>query len=306
MKSLEQECIDKIESGDLPFFSVPEEYRTHDVCLAAVKKNWRSLEYVTNQTEEMCWEAINQNGEALEYVKNQTEEMCLAAVESYWPALDFVKNQTEEMCLTAVKEDCMALEMVRRQTDRICLAAVSHEPEALLLVRNQTDEICLAAVRKDWALLKHVKNQTEEICDVAINQNGWALEYVRKQTEVTYKKAFNNNISSFIYVDADVYKYDKNDIEKVFNLVNFNIGKNGEDKTNYFLTKVLNKTAEILAKLSEDELLEAVTVDLSSIFTDKNINICEDLFNIKSKIDMLYSVGGSDAINNHNKKPKMI
>ena len=63
-----------------------------EICLEAVKKNGRALEFVKEQTSEICLEAVKKNGYALKFVKEQTPEICLEAVKQNGRALEFVKN----------------------------------------------------------------------------------------------------------------------------------------------------------------------------------------------------------------------
>ncbi|MGX4315053.1 DUF4116 domain-containing protein [Clostridioides difficile] len=45
--------------------------QTEEVCLKAVKQDYRMLKYVNNQTEKVCLEAVKQNRKALQYVKQK-------------------------------------------------------------------------------------------------------------------------------------------------------------------------------------------------------------------------------------------
>lgn len=45
------------------------EKQTPEICLLAVKKDWRALEFVEEQTSEICMVALEQNPEAIKYFK---------------------------------------------------------------------------------------------------------------------------------------------------------------------------------------------------------------------------------------------
>lgn len=45
------------------------EKQTPEICLLAVKKDWRALEFVKEQTNEMCMVALEQNPKAVQYFK---------------------------------------------------------------------------------------------------------------------------------------------------------------------------------------------------------------------------------------------
>ena len=79
--------------GDCSLQTIKEQ--TREMCLIAVRKDGRELEYVIEQSEEICLEAVKENCRALEYVKEQTEEICIEAVMSSPYALRYVKEATE-------------------------------------------------------------------------------------------------------------------------------------------------------------------------------------------------------------------
>ena len=88
------------------------------------------------QTPEICLEAVKQNWKALQYAKEQTLEVCLEALkQSYGRALRYIDNQTPEICIAAVQQNGWILEYVREQTPEICVEAIKREPEAYKYVR---------------------------------------------------------------------------------------------------------------------------------------------------------------------------
>ena len=149
---------------------VPEEFKTPEVCLAAVQNDGEALEYVPEElkTPELCLIAVQKYRQALRHVpeKLKTAELCLLAVQSDvgGPGIAYVPEalQTEELCLLAIRNDCLAFQDI---------------PEKL-----KTAEICEAAINKDWSysLLAYVPAalRTEELCLAAVERNGKALEDV--------------------------------------------------------------------------------------------------------------------------------
>jgi hypothetical protein len=95
--------IVKISGYNLEF--VPEEYRTREVCLAAIEEDSYSIQYIENPTEEMCLAAVKIHGWALSYIENQTEEICLEAIKQDPYALRFVKKQTPQLIQAAVLQN---------------------------------------------------------------------------------------------------------------------------------------------------------------------------------------------------------
>jgi hypothetical protein len=109
-----------------------------ELCLKAVKQDYRALYYVKKQTEEICLEAVKQNGLSLWFVKKQTEEICLEAVKQNGNALKYVEEHTEEICLEAVKQNGCALKYVKEQTEELCLEAVKQNGCALRYIKEKT------------------------------------------------------------------------------------------------------------------------------------------------------------------------
>ena len=62
----------KIEKGFLKIFQlheVPDEYRTLELCLEAVKQNGEALRFVKEQTFEICFEAIKHDRKFIKYIE---------------------------------------------------------------------------------------------------------------------------------------------------------------------------------------------------------------------------------------------
>jgi len=105
-----------------PYFrlsSVPEEERTYETCLYAVKHchgqnlYWTPVEF---KTEALCWEAIKRCGQNIEDVPEEfrTYEMYLEAAKTQGAVLILTppEFQTYEMCKIAVRENGTCLEYV--------------------------------------------------------------------------------------------------------------------------------------------------------------------------------------------------
>jgi hypothetical protein len=152
--------------------------------LDAIKSNGNLISKLDaiEQTTEICLAAVRQNGLSLEYIDSHSEYIYSVAVKQNGFALQFVRKQTPAICLAAIKENPYALQFVNNQTAELCLVAVSHIGDTLQFVKKQTPAICFAAVSQDGSALEYVREQTREICLAAVSQDGPALEYVREQT----------------------------------------------------------------------------------------------------------------------------
>lgn len=56
----ELEIIKKINAGSINLDDIHPAAQTHDICLAAVRRNGLDLSYVIKQTEEICIAAVHQ------------------------------------------------------------------------------------------------------------------------------------------------------------------------------------------------------------------------------------------------------
>jgi len=93
----------------------PEEERTEELCLKAVKQHGLAIKLVPKdkRTKEICLEALRKYAGAVFEIPKEmrTEELYLKAVQEYGPNLGFVPKdkRTEAICLEAVKANDSAL-----------------------------------------------------------------------------------------------------------------------------------------------------------------------------------------------------
>jgi hypothetical protein len=140
------------QHGDL--WLIPEEFKTAELCLAAVKQNGMALFLVP--------------------AKLKTRELCLAAASNMGASLMYIppKVWDRDFCLAVLEISAVALAFV---------------PEEYL-----TEEICRLAVEWHGEALGYVPEQlkTRELCQTAVIQNGEALAYVPKQFKKTWQLSF--------------------------------------------------------------------------------------------------------------------
>lgn len=72
---------------------VPHQQQSFELCLAAVQRDGRALQFVEHQIPELCLVAVQEWGHALEYVRHQTPELCLAAIRRTKDASKHVRDQ---------------------------------------------------------------------------------------------------------------------------------------------------------------------------------------------------------------------
>src|SRR5206468_386806 len=91
------EWLNKVSRDGWVLEYVPDELKTHELCLAAVSNCGYALQFATDElkTPELCLAAVSKEGYALEYVPDElkTNELCLAAVSNCGYALQFATDE---------------------------------------------------------------------------------------------------------------------------------------------------------------------------------------------------------------------
>jgi len=151
---VEESDFERVSRNGCALKSIPENERTNDLCLAAVRENGLALASVpkAKRTYEICLEACRNDGNAVYYVpaRYRSRELCLAAVENAPAALRFMKkNQINaDICLSAVSANGLVLEYVPQnmRVFDICIAAVKNDSRAIKFVPDYLIDSCLARV----------------------------------------------------------------------------------------------------------------------------------------------------------------
>lgn len=135
----------------------PEEFRTQEMCEAAVAYMAHFLEYVPAalQTPAMHLSAVERDGSCLEYipVSERTQELCEKALDvNAAEALRYVPPQflTKAFCETAFVKTPESIARIPKQfqTKAMCKKAVEHWPTLLRHCRFKTKDMCESAVHK--------------------------------------------------------------------------------------------------------------------------------------------------------------
>jgi Domain of unknown function (DUF4116) len=167
---------------------VPEECRTPELCLMAVKQYGGAFDYVPEDkmTQELCFLAVEQNGCALSSVPRvyKTPELCRLAVEQNGMALQFVPggHRNLELCYLAIEQDGRALQYVsvKYRTPEFCRMAVKQDGRALQFVPHDLNS-SIAQIDDLPANARFDFKCVLELCRLAVEQNGWALGFIPKE-----------------------------------------------------------------------------------------------------------------------------
>jgi hypothetical protein len=184
------------------------------LCMIAVTKNGRTLQYVKNQTPDICKTAVNQIWDAIEFIEDKTSEsfinLCLETITKNGQALIYLKNHQiknfSDICLEAIKRKPSIMLYVKQMEledfDNICYKAIMNDGTNLKYISDPPHELCLSAVRKNgmnlqFINLDKIKNKSiedyEEICFTAINQDGRSLKFIKNPSQNMITEAFRRN-----------------------------------------------------------------------------------------------------------------
>ena len=119
-KKTQEEWLEEVQKNGMALLQVPIEFRTQELCAAALHANRLALPFQwvpeKYRTAELCTVAVKKNGNMLKCVLAalQTTELCNAAVEQTGWALKYVPKglSTAELCAAAVKQRSGALQYV--------------------------------------------------------------------------------------------------------------------------------------------------------------------------------------------------
>ena len=119
-----------------------------DLQLAAIKQNWRAIEYIKNPSKEVQSAAIEENLDAILYIENPSEEIQLAAVKQDGTAIFDIKNPSEKVKLAAVNQDGNAIKYIENPSEEVQMAAVKQDGTAIHFIKNPTLKVIALANRK--------------------------------------------------------------------------------------------------------------------------------------------------------------
>ena len=213
-------CLKAVKKDAYTFFYVPENFITEEMCFRAVKKGISMLQHIPEKfkSKELCLEAVKYSSDALNYVPDElkTPELCLKAVKYSGDALNYVPDElkTPELCLKAVKGSGGALNHVpdELKTAEMCLKAVKKDAYAFFHVPENflTAEMCFRVVKKGGNMLQHIpeKFKSKELCLEAVKGSGYALNYVPDElkTAEMCRLALKNDGSILILYVPDKLK----------------------------------------------------------------------------------------------------
>jgi hypothetical protein len=197
----EELCIEAVkECGDVLVDYIPASFKTWKVYLEAAKSGlgFLNIDSIPQQfrTEALCLAAIENSGYALESVPDKLKSKMPLAL---------------ELCEMAVKKQGKAIKYVKAAflSSELCRVAVNQNGDAILgsPKRLRTAELWESAIGKSGYMLKYLPAElmTAELCRRALENCGYALEFVPKkfQTKELFFIAVRQDSRALKFVDFE-------------------------------------------------------------------------------------------------------
>lgn len=200
---------------------VPEEIKTKDLCLEAVKKFPHSIEHIPKKfiTSEFYLEIAKENGDILKRVPSEmiSEQMCIEAVRNNEYSIKYVPEEfkTSDVYLELVKHKYTGLKDVpkEKRTWKICLYtieknnAINYEdiPSEISSDRNFWEELIN---KKVACAIKYAPAYlvTPEICMEAVTRNPYNIKHIPKEKR-TWEICYNALISKNENGNEEINEY---------------------------------------------------------------------------------------------------
>lgn len=164
-RQTEEFCLNAIRKGTLTKFKLfkNSKFKTHAVCLAAVKHNPYDYKDCPIKTDDIKVAAVQKNYRVLADIDDHTEELCLLALkQNYKAILYFNRKFSQEFY-----QQCIDL-----------------NPDSLRCISKSSlnYDLALYAVKSNWKNLNYFSENsnflTEELCVTAYQQDIRALQFL--------------------------------------------------------------------------------------------------------------------------------
>ena len=208
-------CLDALKRGGGSLLAaVPEDLRSREICDIAVSRGF--VESISDCIPEAVMaDQLAEGKYRLWEVKasDRTPSVCLAAVQAdSWQIRSVPpEHLTPEICETAVEGFGGLLEEIPEhlRTNELSAKAVENDELALRFVpeEHKNADLCAKAVEKNPAALEYVPEElkSKELCMEAVRSNGLVLSFVPEglRSSEIYEEAVRNNGQALKSVPED-------------------------------------------------------------------------------------------------------
>lgn len=218
--------IDKYNPDTLPNFIflnssilVPYLINNNYHLLENILTDYRIFKNITNKTYELCLEAVKKDGRNIQYVNLEfkTRELCIEALNNNCDLL-FINNKTDEYCKIALSKSYMQLISISNPSDEICKYAISINGNSIFYINKNKINIelyKLAIEDPKIVLLGHFHYPEEALIHFI---------HLYSSNYEKYKDSFIKNVKSILSlytkVDIMLIELDESLIEKILVISN--------------------------------------------------------------------------------------
>lgn len=147
------DCIQIVKMDGSLLGDIPDDKRTKDVLLTAVKQCGKAVAEIDNPDEDIQMAAVMEDGNALKYIEHPTDDVEMAAVTGRGQAVKYLKNPTEAKYLAAVSQNGRAISMIEDPSEAVKVAAVRQSGDAIGYIKNPEENICVeSAAYWPWSI----------------------------------------------------------------------------------------------------------------------------------------------------------
>lgn len=184
------DCVLAVNYDGQIISSIPTEFITEDLCVAALNNNSSSknlIQYIPQKilTEKLAVSIVSINGIYLKYLPPEviSKNIILAAAKQKLNAIKYIpdKFKTDEFFKALIDLSPKSLKYLEAPGAVVCEYAISKEPNAISYIKNDsalTIEICKKAIEADWKNLRYIPSDrvTRDLCDYAFRQSWKAFK----------------------------------------------------------------------------------------------------------------------------------
>jgi hypothetical protein len=153
------------------------------VQLAAVEKDFYSLEFIKNPTEKVQLFVITRNPNMIELIKNPTEKVQLATIKGNSSLIRLMVNPTEKVQLAAIENSIRRIQYIKNPTEKVQLAVIKNDPHLIWFIKNPTEKVQLEVIGINPNLIDSIKDPTERVLRLAaVTKDPSLIEYIKNPT----------------------------------------------------------------------------------------------------------------------------
>lgn len=163
---------------------VPVNDQTVELCLIAIRNDFKALQFSTIRTPAILTAAIRQYWHALQYFseQEQTPDIIAMVLPRYPGALQYTKAPTKQICRETMLEGGLLCHVPLKYRDvDMCTIAVENNGENLKYVPKKilTPRMEYLSVAKWGWTIKYIKDPTQELCRMAIHNDSMNIRLIK-------------------------------------------------------------------------------------------------------------------------------